>query len=354
MASIVDLPSLVDCLGDQPRERFQRLFWVDQVMGSLRLPSGARALAEQRFGSATELERQHVIRVVNQFTFEGALYNPVRGRRPLPFGEPGSVAQDSTSPFAHPLRDTSADVFGRVRGRHCITAANLARWEGWHGVLIFDEPDPLRISAEALKDAFAVSLAWARCAHRCDPQARYFVWMWNGGLKGGASVAHAHAQMALGRTRHYARVEFLRRIACEYHARFGSNYFQDLLAAHADLGLSFQSGGVAGFVYLTPVRPKEIWLLGTALDDDLALAVHKALRNLIEHTQTQSFVAIAFLPPLFDRDTTEDWSGFPAIVRLADRGPVNMVASDIGAIDLYAHASISADPFVVRAALKGL
>ena len=36
------------------------------------------------------------------------------------------------------MEGTPEDVFGRIRGRHCITASNVAKYDGFHAVVIFD------------------------------------------------------------------------------------------------------------------------------------------------------------------------------------------------------------------------
>lgn len=365
MPTIVDLPEVVVALPATNRARFERIFRVDRVEGECRVPEAMRAWVERHFGSVAAVERQRVVRVTNLVTFDGALFNPLRGRRPVAMSGDGSRTNDAhdhkrqsaiDDVFADPLRTTTEDVFGRVRGRYCITASNVARWEGQGAVLIFDEPDPLAFTRDHLRDYFQASLEWARRAHRRDPRARYFLWMWNGGLKGGASVAHAHAQIGLGRGMHYAKVEMLRRAALAYGERHGTNYFDDLFAAHDDVGLSIHAGRLRGFVYLAANRPKDTWILGRAFDDDLADALHDVLRALIERAGARAFDVAVLMPPLYAppfEERSEDWSGFPVIARLGDRGAPDMISSDIGAIDLYAHNTIAADPFEVRRAWEG-
>lgn len=379
MPTIVDLPELIAGLPAERRTRFERIFRVDRVIGECRVPETMRPWVESQFGSVAAVERQDVVRVTNRVTFDGALFNPLRRWRPVTLYEDGHATHEATrktqnvnrpspishlpsplaDPFADPLRMTTEDVFGRVRGEHCITASNVARWEGQCAVLIFDEPDPLAFTRAHLRDYFRASLEWAQRAHAHDPQARYFVWMWNGGPKGGASIPHAHAQMGLGRGMHYAKVEMLRRTALAYRAQHGTHYFDDLLAAHDDVGLGLCAGRLRGFVYLAANRPKDTWIYGRALDDDLADALHDVLRALIERTGMRAFDVGVLMPPMFplspegDGGGEEDWSGFPVIVRIGDRGAPEMRSSDVGAIDLYAHNAISVDPFEVRRLVTG-
>ena len=56
------------------------------------------------------------------------------------------------------------------------------------------------------------------------------------------------------------------------------------------------------------------------------------------------------MPPL--AAVSEDWSGFPVIVRLVDRGDVNTRVADFGAMELYASSVVSSDPFAVATAVS--
>ncbi len=354
MPAITDLPDLVAALPPGRRARFERIFDVQRDEGRCVVPESMRGWVEQHFGAVEAVETQHIIRVTNRVTWEGVLFNPLRLRRPMrsrpaaPPAPPGSLPPDDI--FAEPERTTSADVFGRARGAHCVTASNVARWDGWCAVLIFDEPDPLAATPERMRDYFRTSLEWAARARQADPEARYLAWMWNGGLAGGATVPHAHAQLGLGRGRPYARVEALRRAAADYRARHGADFFADLLGAHADVGLAFRAGELDGFVNLAPFKAKETWVLGRALDDRLADAFAITLRALIDRTGMQAFDAAVLLPPLFD-PPVDGWADFPAVVRIIDRGRPDALSSDVGALDLFIHSVVAHDPFAVRQAL---
>jgi hypothetical protein len=352
-ATIIDLPAIVAALPAAKRARFERVFRVDVVAGECRIPEAMRPWVEQHLGPIDAVEHQRVVRVTNVVTLEGALFNPLRSGRPLQLRTMRGDERPADDVFADPLRTTAEDVFGRVRGRYCITTGNVARWDGQCAVLIFDEFDPLTFTREHIRDYFATALAWARRAHAQDPAARYFAWMWNGGLKGGASIPHAHAQMGLGRGMHYAFVERLRRSAMAYRAQHGAEYFADLLAAHHDVGLGFTAAGLDGFAHLAPNRAKDVWIYGRAFGQQLADALHDALRALIDRTGTGAFNVGVVMPPLFG-PVEEDWSGFPVIVRVGDRGAPAMISSDVGAMDLYGQNVIAADPFAVRGAMPSL
>ena len=347
MTRITDLLDLIARLPAEGRQRFERIFDAQVAPGECQIPASMREWTIARFGSVEDVEHQRVVRVTNKVTWEGAIFNPLRTRRPQKVRPGAALVNDPDGDiFADPLRTTAEDVYGRVRGRHCITTSNVARWDGQCSVLIFDEPDPYAFTREQLRDYFSTALAWAERAHAADPEARHLVWMWNGGTAGGASILHAHAQIGLGRHAAYAQVEGLRRAALDYRERHGANYFDDLIAAHEDVGLGFTANGLKGFLNLAAARPKDTWIVSPAFDDTLADAVHDVLRALLDRAGVRGFDVGVVMPPLFA--DAENWDGFPVIARLVDRGRPDALSSDLGAMDFFAQRVIADDPYITR------
>ncbi len=352
--SVLDLPALVDDLGAEERARFDRLFRVSSVVGEMRVPESMRKWVEQRFGSVANVESQRIIKVTNLVTLEGSLFNEIRSSRPFEVHESDSVDQvvreSRGDPFCNPLTGTPEDPFGRVEGEHCITASNVAKYDGFHGLVIFDEHDPLSWTQEHILDYIATAQEWAERCREIDPAAVYFFLMWNCLWKSGASILHGHAQMTASRDIHYAKVESLRRDSRAYAVDFGSDYFDDLWLAHRDLGLAWEDGEVRGMAYLAPIKEKEVLLIGSALDESMAGAVHRALSCMVHRMGVQSFNVAFYLPPA--GDSSEDWTGFPVIARIVDRGDVTNRVADFGAMELYASSVVSSDPFAVAACLR--
>jgi hypothetical protein len=353
MSAITQLPERVAALPEPARARIERLLHIERVTGNCVVPESMAPWVRDTFGSLAAVESQTVVRVVNRWLLEGALYNPLRDKRPVPAHTQPATRTDGFDIFAEPLKTTAADPWGRIQGTHCITTGNISRWDGECAVLIFDTFDPLQVTRAQMRDYLQTAMRWATAAHAHSPAARYFVWMWNGGVKGGASIPHAHAQMGLGRGMHYAKVEAMRRAAVAYRAGHQVSFFDDLLAAHHDLDLTFRAGPLTGFVNIAAIRAKDTWVIGHAVDDALADGLHSALRGLIDRTGTGAFNVALLLPPLFDRaHDAEAWADFPCIARIVDRGAPSMLSSDIGALDVFAHSTVATDPFRIAALLR--
>ncbi len=353
--SILRIEDYINQLKGEKRSLFDRIFKVFVTEGSIEPPPSMVPWIEARFGSVDKVLRQKIIKVVNLVTMEGALFNSLRAERPMYARSSEEVEtiikSQEGDPFCRPLELTPSDVFGRIRGRHSITASNVAKYDGFHGLVIFDQHDPLSFSLEEVSDYIDTAVAWARKAHQADPEARYFFPMWNCLWKSGASVIHGHLQMTLTKGMHYAKVEALRRAALSYREKFGSNYFDDLYCVHEALGLGWEEGDIRYMVYLTPIKEKETFLVAPELSDSLKGAVYRVLRAFIDHMGVKSFNVAFYLPPL--APVPEDWTGFPCIVRIVDRGDPSNRTADFGAMELYAASVISDDPFQVARVLRG-
>ena len=368
--NIAHLNELVANMPPAARAIFDRIFHVSTTIGQLDPPETMHQWIEGYFGSVEAVKSQRIVKITNLVTMEGSLFNELRARRPMEAKTSSDLEETIMSnlgdPFCKPLEGTPADSFGRVRGKHSITASNIAKYDGFHGVVVFDEHNPLVFSSEEVSDYLDTALAWAHKAHDVDEEARYFFFLWNCLWKSGASILHGHAQMTLSRDMHYARVEHLRRSALSYREAHGVNYFDDLYTVHKALGLTLESGHTRILVYLTPIKEKEVLLISEELDQDLKDSIYKVLKCFIERLGVRSFNLALYHKPFGGvypeqsrraqdkpiAEVEEDWSGFPVVVRIVDRGDPNNKTSDIGAMELYAASVIASDPFRVAEALR--
>jgi len=349
MSDIADLDKIVDKLKAEEKANFLRLFHVCATEGQIRPPETMHDWIKAHFGSVEQMLKQKVIRVTNLVTFEESLFNKLRADRPMAPKEYSEVVV-GLDPFSDPEKNTPEDVFGRIEGKYCITAGNVAKYDGLHGVVIFNKSNPLKFSADQVADYIDTGLKWGLEAHKVDPGAKYYFFMWNCLWKAGASLVHGHAQVALTRHMHYAKIERRRRAALAYKSQYGSDYFNDLYEAHKAVGCGIERDGVKILSHLTPIKEKEVVLMAPQLGNELKKAVYVVLSCLRDSFGVSSFNMVIQMPPIADVD--EDWSDFPVMVRIVDRGDPESKVSDVGAMELYAASVISSDPFEVARALE--
>lgn len=356
MSSILDLEELVAGLPPAVAAAARRIFAITASTATLEAPAEMEAWITRAFGSVDAVRSQRIVRVTNLVTLEGALFNELRSRRPKDV--PGTddlrtaIAGSANDPFCHVETGTPSDAFGHVAGRHGTAVSNVAKYDGWHGVLVFDEHDPLApMSAEVLAEHFRTARRWAEKGLAAEPEARYYFLLWNALWRAGGSIVHGHMQMTLTKGMHYPKVEALRRQALHYGTQHGADYFDELWSVHEALGLGTTVGGARILAYLAPVKEHETIVLGRPGGDETTLAagIAHTLATLRRDGVTAHNLAL-YLPPLSADGS--DWSRFPPLARLVARGDAGDRTSDIGAMELYAASVVATDPFRIGSALR--
>ena len=352
---ITDLRALISDLSPEDRILAKRIFDVSTTTGRLDPPEAMHAWIEKSFGSVDHVTAQRIVKVTNRITLEGTLFNGLRASRPLDTGVSldldREIAATKGDPFCHPKEGTPADVFGRVEGEHATTASNVAKYDGFHGLIVFDDHNPLHLTPEKVAGYVSVGLEWGRKALEIDSEAHYPFLMWNCLWRAGGSIIHGHAQITATRGSHYPKVERLRRTASAYKREHASDYFEDLTRVHASLGLGIPLEGAHAFASLSPIKEKELVVIGEDPSDaSLGRAVGGLLQGYVEDLGVRAFNVAFYMPPL--SSTQEDWSDFPTVVHIVDRGDPSNRTSDIGAMELYAASVVASDPFRVAEALR--
>ena len=390
-ATIDQLPARVAALPEDLRALVEQLFEIVEAEGVIAPPTEMEPWLARTFGAVEATLRQRIIRVTNRWTFEGATFNPLRSRRPGSGATQAATLAARQAPaqagpleippelrerikategddFCDPEHRTPADSFGRVRGRHVVTAANVAKAEGWHSVAIFDRHDPLAIDSALVADLLSVAGEWAQRAHEAENDARYLFLLWNCLQRAGASLIHGHAQMTLSTTMAHARVELWRAAAARYRQETGGDYFADLAAVHAALGLAvpLANSPVTLFASLTPAKEREFVLLADPWREDrddgedgqtlalesLAEPLAAALNVMLHTLGVRAFNIAIFGPPLPGDPRAAEWAGFPLVARFVDRGNPLAPTSDIAALELFGSSVIASDPFDVARSLR--
>ena len=375
--AITQLDEIVATLSPEDRTRFDRLYdfnrstarvlppetMEDWITGQFKyLSEEPQGTPEWRAQVLDRVRHQPIVHVLNRVTCQATLFNAVRALKPVEAKDATEIKEEIEKtrggPFCRPLELTPENTFGRIGGAK--TCANVAAYDGWHGMVIFEEHSPLEFRQDAYRpeqvaDMLAVAREWAATVHAEDTEARFFFLMWNCMWKAAASIIHGHAQMVVGRKFHYGKVERLRRDAAAYRAEHGADYFKDFVAVHEALGLADRRQGesVTTLAHLTPIKERELMIVADDGLDSAGLpqALWRALK-VYAHLGVESFNLAVYVPPLGDPDT--EWANFPVQVYLVDRGDPATKSADIGGMELYTSSVVSSDPFRLAEAMRNL
>ena len=343
---ITDIDKLIKELPKEKKKLFNKIFKVVVTKGKLNPPKEMYSWIKQNFESIKNVKTQKIVRIDNIITNEGTLFNCLRSMRPIQTAKetPDLSKKD---PFCNPLTLTPEDTFGRIKGKHCVTASNIAKYDGLHGLIIFNRHNPLKFNKEEVEDYIDASLNWFKAGNKHDKKAVYPFLMWNCLWRSGASIVHGHMQVNLTKKRHYNKIEFLRKAAKKYKG----NYFDDLFEIHKQIGLGFNYKNVKVMANLTPIKEKEVVLISNEMSDDLKETIYKTLKCFVDELGVRSFNLAVLMRPLIK---IKGWEEFPIIARIVERGDLNAKTTDIGGMELYAGNNVvSSDPFKVAKILMG-
>jgi len=334
--SIWELDEVVKGLSKESREVFDRIYEYYVEVGTLKLPDEIRDWAKNRFG---ECERQRIVRVFNRFTFESTLFNELRAKRPIDAKDNADLKEVIESSkgdyFCSPDRYTPCDEFGRIEGKHCITAANIAKYDYLHAVLVFKKHDPFSFSEEEVVDYIETALRWMKKANEFKKDAVYPFFLWNCLWKAGASIIHGHAQVLLSK-KPYSKWLFFKKVRETYRNAYERDYAEDLSHVHRALGLLIEKGNTKVMAYLTPIKEKEV-LIFAENPLEAGKTISWVLRGFYS-LGVRSFNVGMYLPALGEEDLV--------MVRIVDRGDPASKTVDMGGMEVYAGTSVvSSDPF---------
>jgi hypothetical protein len=333
---ITELDKIVELLSNDAQELFKRFYSFEISTGRQKVPEEMENWVRERFGSVERVENQQIVSIKNKFTGEHSLFNRLRADRPVEAKSNIKIVEleeKGNCLFCNPEKQTPSDVFGRIKGRYCITASNIAKYDSFHSLIIFKEHNPLKIKREWIEEYLRTGERWFDEVAKYEEEKelqKFFLWncLW----RSGASIIHGHIQLTASRMR-YGKLEVMENVAAGYNKEFNSSYIVDLYNIHKSLGLASENKREKILFYLTPVKEKEIFVISKARkSDEMADTIYKLLKCYLDLGVRSFNLAIFQL---------EDYH----IARLVDRGSLEDRNSDIGAMELYTASVISSDPF---------
>jgi len=181
MSGIASLPEKLANLDEAARADVARVLRIKALEGGeYEVPEPFRSKVARWCGGAsdagaaasdawTKVLGQRVISVHGIWTYETSNFNPLRTLRPVagPMAStagPDAVASACAGPgkcdFCDAERLTVVEPFGRVQGRHSLTAGNVFKSAGVHGLVIWSRHEPHLLTQEEVTDGFRTADEW--------------------------------------------------------------------------------------------------------------------------------------------------------------------------------------------------
>lgn len=363
--TILDLPELLNKID-------QDIFKADLLPGRLKVPPPLAPKVARWYGRPTDTgsdtailraSEQRVVRTINAYTSEGAQFNERRAERPVPIPDTALLASfieaaKKDCDFCDPLNMTCEDLWGRINGKYCVTAANAAKYDASHGMVIFNAHHPHSFGRDEIRDYVETAVAWLHRTNAEDRSLKYPFIMWNCLGSAGASLVHGHLHMLVNPCGFYARHAVLVSATDAYRTKPDREYWRDWTSVHTQVGLGVDLGDTAIVAAITPSKEKEVVILdhgsrGTEISEAATNALADVLRTFIDRLGVLSFNVGIYLPPIDAYDYR-----LPLIIRCVDRGdpsplpPGKSKTADVGGMEFYGSPVVAFDPFKVIDAVK--
>eukprot|EP00755_Sulcionema_specki_P028056 Sspe_Gene.89057::Locus_60921_Transcript_1_1_Confidence_1.000_Length_1369::g.89057::m.89057 len=349
---MAELPVLVSTLGDP--SLLHRLYTIESRQGRVVVPDTFQEKVKGMFknypGGSSSLhfvESQTIITTYNKYTAEHSLFNEIRRYRP---GYREKLSEEEETALQNEIKAkkgekcdfcnmerTAADIFGRIVSKHCYISANVAKYEKWHSLLIAKEHSPLVFTHEMVQDYVRTARSWYQKVYEIDSTATAPHLMWDSTGRASASQIHQHMQLSVT-NKFYTRAEMMRRSSAAYQAEWGGNMWADMALVHDQLGLAVRKGDCVLMASLTPIKERELIVVGYSDDSDFAALWYVALAAL-RSFGTRSFSSGVVFEPL------DNPRSYPAVARVVDRGAPSDIRNDVGAMELYGSFNVGQDPF---------
>lgn len=307
-------------------------------------------------------ERQHVVSITNRISGQQCWYNGNRKNKPQTFRNQNKSSYDPTQgggkgkcDFCEWDKYTAVDPFGRIENPYAVTASNLFKFNLYHGLVLFKHHEPLQFDYQQMEGMLDAAWEWLNKAYAHSQRQRqepmYPLIIWNCLPRSGASQYHGHAQTLLSPTPFPEQERLLAHISSYGDTHRGRDYLSDLLDAHAEAGLArcMQEKGERGFCYasLTPLKDKEIVVQGNGLESQaFRRMLYTCLRALIDCMGVETFNLV--IQNISLEEHAPSANGPPIMARMVSRGSMQSKASDFGALEVFAGASLAnTDPYFV-------
>mgnify|MGYP002803535954 FL=1 len=296
-----------------------------------------------------QTKQQFILVMMNKYTKDATLINPLRNKRPGFAGGPDvdkyvkRIVEESRGDcdFCNYQKQSGMDTFGYLQSEHSVTIANTFKIERFHGLGLWKHHNPLEFNEDQFLDLMELSQKWFRKCYEIDETFTLPSLLWDILPKASASQIHPHIHMFVSKDFYFAGWEKIFRAADEYKLTKGRNYFNDVITIHTILKLNITFGDAVAYVSLTPSVSYEVVIVSKRPGNDLFKLFYRIMKAFMK-MKLYAVTAGAVFPPLIE-DSTTPKKDIPCIIRIVNRGAVDKMRSDISSMELFGSGNINVD-----------
>jgi hypothetical protein len=271
----------------------------------------------------SEFKKQKLIFINDKILGKSVIFNLSRKKRPQPNIETQVQEKD---PFCDYQRLTPLDEIGRLENESSVTSSNLSKMADYHSLVIFKKHNFSDLNEQDFLSAVNLAQEWFEKIQNLDNEIKTKIFIWNHHFRAGASILHPHFQLLAYKSFPLKVIELKEKLE-NYQKNFHSHYFEDYFNLMTKVNLAKESDDLKIWASLTPEKEKGFNFYGDFFKG--AKFFWEILQKSMQ-TGTQSFNLLYLLDLNY---------GF-----FVDRGEVNKLNSDFGALEIFGIKIISSDP----------
>ncbi|CAF1220692.1 unnamed protein product [Adineta steineri] len=342
-------------------DEIQSIYNIETKIASVQHPTMFAEKIKKIFNYDAKLYEkaldQDLYFVMNKYSFEETVYNPLRGRRPIqqpeiPIEQYLKETMEKTSQvcdLCNYQKMTATDSLGRMENRHAYSAANAFKFDQWHSMFMPKQHDITKITLDELKDVYTLAWKWIRAVHKQSPSHRFPALLWDSLPHGGASQVHPHIHATVHSNHYYGQFESIRSASEQYYRDYkhvknqkAKNYFRTMQDIHTALNLTISLSGLTILVPITSRKEYDIIVLAENFDERFIEVIYQILQGYFNKLKQYSFSSCLYLPPL---SPNKDDSGLtPVYFRIIPRGQPSSLLSEVSSLDLFSIYNVNKLP----------
>jgi energy-converting hydrogenase Eha subunit F len=268
-------------------------------------------------------KKQKLIFIHDKILGKSAIFNLSRKKRPQPAQE---IQIQEKDPFCHYQTETPIDEIGRLENEFAVTASNLSKMADYHSLVIFKKHNFSELQKEDFLSAINLAKDWFEKIKNFDNEIKTKIFIWNHHFRSGASILHPHFQILAYKSFPLKVIELKEKLE-NYQKNFHSHYFEDYFNLIQKVNLAKEKDSLKIWVSLTPEKEDGINFYGDFFKG--AKFLWEILQKLFQ-AGTRSFNLFYILDLNY---------GF-----FVNRGEINKLNSDFGALEIFGIKIISSDP----------
>lgn len=308
-------------LSSESKEIFKRIFEIEEREIEIN-----DNLIKEKY---PDFQRQKLVYIKNKILSKEIILNLTRKKRKQP--NKAKLELETYDPFCDYQNSTPIDELGRLENALAVSSKNLSQMADYHSLIIFKKHNFEDLKFDDFFSAFMLAKEWFMKIKDVDQEIMTQILIWNYHFRSGASILHPHFQV-LSYLHFPLNLEFLAKRVEEYKKKFNSDYFEDYFYLSRELKIGKEKENLKIFVDLTPKKEKGLIINGELNEKNLDFLwdILMKLKNL--GTESFNFFYIYDSPKIKNL-------GF-----FVDRGEINKINSDIGALEIFDLPVISTDP----------